>query len=49
MSLDFHSVRGKIIFLMLAATIVLALVRKRRWATGRACLPAPRLLCGHDL
>ena len=32
MSLDFHSVRGKIIFLMLAATIVLALVRKRRWA-----------------
>jgi len=31
MSLDFHSVRGKIIFLMLAATIVLALVRKRRW------------------
>ena len=32
MSLDFHSVRGKIIFLMLAATIMLALVRKRRWA-----------------
>jgi len=32
MSLDFHSVRGKIIFLLLAATIVLALVRKRRWA-----------------
>jgi hypothetical protein len=31
MSLDFHSVRGKIIFLMLVATIVLALVRKRRW------------------
>ncbi|MFZ0313664.1 MAG: hypothetical protein WAL85_13230 [Candidatus Korobacteraceae bacterium] len=32
MSLDFHSVRGKVIFLMLAATIVLALVRRRRWA-----------------
>ncbi len=31
MSLDFHNVRGKILFGMLAATIVLALVRKRRW------------------
>jgi hypothetical protein len=31
MSLDFHNVRGKILFVMLAATIVLALVRKRRW------------------
>ena len=31
MSLDFHSVRGKILFGMLAATLVLALVRKRRW------------------
>lgn len=31
MSVDFHSVRGKILFAMLAATIVLALVRKRRW------------------
>ena len=31
MSLDFHSVRGKILFAMLAATIILALVRKRRW------------------
>ena len=31
MSLDFHSVRGKVLFAMLAATIVLALVRKRRW------------------
>lgn len=31
MSLDFHSLRGKILFAMLAATIVLALVRKRRW------------------
>jgi len=31
MSLDFHSVRGKILFGMLAATIVLGLVRKRRW------------------
>ncbi len=31
MSLDFHSVRGKILFAMLAGTIVLALVRKRRW------------------
>lgn len=31
MSLDFHTVRGKILFLMLAVTIVLALVRKRRW------------------
>jgi hypothetical protein len=31
MSLDFHSVRGKILFAMLAATLVLALVRKRRW------------------
>lgn len=30
-SLDFHAVRGKIIFGMLAATIVLALARKRRW------------------
>jgi hypothetical protein len=32
MSLDFHGVRGKILFGMLAATIVLALMRKRRWA-----------------
>ncbi|HEY2893361.1 MAG TPA: hypothetical protein VGJ16_04090, partial [Pirellulales bacterium] len=32
MSLDFHDVRGKILFGMLAATIVLALVRKRRWS-----------------
>jgi hypothetical protein len=31
MSVDFHSVRGKILFAMLAATIVLALARKRRW------------------
>ena len=31
MSLDFHGVRGKILFGMMAATIVLALVRKRRW------------------
>ncbi len=31
MSLDFHTVRGKILFGMLAATIILALVRKRRW------------------
>jgi hypothetical protein len=31
MSLDFHSVRGKILFGMLAITILLALVRKRRW------------------
>jgi hypothetical protein len=31
MSLDFHGLRGKIVFVMLAATIVMALVRKRRW------------------
>lgn len=31
MSLDFHNIRGKILFAMLAATIVLALVRKRHW------------------
>jgi hypothetical protein len=31
MSLDFHTLRGKILFAMLAAAIVLALVRKRRW------------------
>ncbi len=31
MSLDFHGLRGKIVFAMLAATIILALVRKRRW------------------
>ena len=30
-SLDFHSIRGKIVFLLLASTIVLALARKRRW------------------
>jgi len=30
-SLDFHDLRGKILFGMLAATIILALVRKRRW------------------
>jgi hypothetical protein len=30
-SLDFHAVRGKIVFGMLAATIVLALARKRPW------------------
>ena len=32
MSLDFHSVRGKILFVMLAVTLILALVRKRRWS-----------------
>ena len=31
MSLDFHGVRGKILFGMLAVTILLALARKRRW------------------
>lgn len=31
MSLDFHSVRGKILFALLAATIILALVRKSKW------------------
>ncbi len=31
MSVDFHTVRGKILFAMLAAMIVLALVRRRRW------------------
>ncbi|HEY5176894.1 MAG TPA: hypothetical protein VII95_15155 [Terriglobales bacterium] len=30
-SLDFHAIRGKIVFLMLAATILLALARKRQW------------------
>ena len=30
-SLDFHSARGKIVFALLAVTLVLALVRKRRW------------------
>jgi hypothetical protein len=32
MSLDFHGVRGKVLFAMLAATIVLALARKRSWS-----------------
>ncbi len=31
MSLDFHTVRGKILFGMLAVTIILALARKRCW------------------
>jgi hypothetical protein len=31
MSLDFHGVRGKILFGMLAFTLILALARKRRW------------------
>jgi hypothetical protein len=31
MSVDFHSIRGKILFAMLAATIALALARRRRW------------------
>ncbi len=31
MSVDFHTVRGKILFAVLAAMLVLALVRKRRW------------------
>jgi hypothetical protein len=31
MSLDFHTLRGKILFAILAATIVLALARRRRW------------------
>ena len=35
MSLDFHGVRGKILFGMLAATLVLALVRKRRWSVDQ--------------
>jgi len=30
-SLDFHSLRGKLIFILLATTVILALVRKRRW------------------
>ena len=32
MSLDFHDVRGKILFAMLALTIILGLARKRRWS-----------------
>ncbi len=32
MSLDFHGVRGKIVFGMLAVTLILALARKRRWS-----------------
>ncbi len=36
MSLDFHGIRGKILFGMLAATIVLALVRKRLWSLDEA-------------
>jgi hypothetical protein len=35
MSLDFHCVRGKILFGMLAATLVLALARKRRWSVDQ--------------
>lgn len=31
MSIDFHTLRGKILFLVLATTIVLGLVRKRHW------------------
>jgi hypothetical protein len=31
MSTDFHTLRGKILFLMLAAAIVLTLARKRQW------------------
>lgn len=31
LSLDFHGIRGKILFGMLAATLILAIVRKRRW------------------
>ncbi len=31
MSLDFHGIRGKILFSTVAATLVAALVRKRRW------------------
>lgn len=30
-SLDFHAIRGKIVFGMLALTIILALARKRQW------------------
>ena len=32
MSLDFHGVRGKILFGMLAVILILALARKRRWS-----------------
>src|SRR5262249_12736199 len=32
LSLDFHTLRGKFLFVMLAATLLLALARKRRWA-----------------
>jgi hypothetical protein len=31
MSLDFHGIRGKILFSMIAATLILGLVRRRRW------------------
>ena len=31
MSVDFHTIRGKILFMMLASTLVLALARKHRW------------------
>src|ERR1017187_1055 len=37
-SLDFHAVRGKIVFGLLAATIVLALVRRRTWRLDEVAL-----------
>jgi hypothetical protein len=35
MSLDFHEVRGKILFGMLAVTLILALARKRCWSVDQ--------------
>ena len=35
-SLDFHSVRGKILFAMIAVTLLAALARKRRWRVDEA-------------
>jgi hypothetical protein len=36
MSVDFHTLRGKILFSILASTIVLALARRRRWRLDEA-------------
>ena len=43
MSLDFHGVRGKILFGMLAATLILALARKRRWSLDQLAFLRHRL------
>src|SRR5579862_5929365 len=37
-SVDFHDLRGKLVFVLLVALLLSALLRRRRWTAGELCL-----------